>query len=315
MSEQLFEPDKYYVLEEEDWDKLYPSPYNIRKTDIEGQLIEWEPFIGSIRKNGIEKPLDVDPSGGIFDGQRRFAAIRIIVLEEKEQYADRPDERPRRTIPFICRDFDPREQTKWSINSNTHRKDITAHDLAKSIGFLVEEMGSQRAVAKYLGQSDSWVSECLTVLSTPERKWNKKDKKVVQETKPDSISVDDLPSSKRGGATRLGKFISSTGESKDLQRVVEDASSLPRDQRKELVEEVETIKKEEGEVTPEVVEEKIKEKQAIKKTTVMRSFRLENTTNDYLKTAEAQGVISNQHVWVNLQIQKGLEELGVMGEQ
>ena len=311
-SEEVFEKGKYYILEEEDWDKLYASEYNIRKTEIQGQELEWEPFVGSIRANGIEKPLDVDIYGGIFDGQRRYTAIRLIVAEERELYAERPDERPRRTIPFICRDFDSKEQTKWSINSNAHRKDITAHDLARSIGFLVEEMGSQHAVAEYLGQSDAWVSECLTVLSTPQRKWDKETKRVVDET-PEAVNVDEVAKSKRVSTSRLATFISSDGEKKDLKRVVDKASKLPKDQLKKLEKEVKKVKEEDGEVTTEAVEEKIEEKVEVKKVTVMRSFRLQNIVNDYLKTAEAQGLIDDQHEWVNEQVLKGLTELGVMG--
>lgn len=301
----LFKDGYTYHLPEEDWDLISPSDNNIRKTDIQG--VDWDEFKATIKQDGIDDPLDVTPEGAISDGQRRYLAIREIVAEEKLEYEEYDDGRVRagRTIPIYCSDLTPIEELKRGINKNVHREGINAHDLANGISDIVEELGSQHDAAIFLAMSDAWVSERLAVLSTPERSFDPKEKKVV-EKKREAISVDDVPKSK---LSTVGGLLSSTGGSKTLRKkIVEEAKTLPREDLKKLKKEV----KEEKDITPEEVVEKIEEaKEKIKRTT-NRTFRLDNEVNDGLNVAKGRGMITDHHEFGNKALREALRDLGVL---
>jgi len=306
---ELFKSGQRYLLPEEDWVRIYPSEYNVRKTDIEG-TVEWVELKASIKVDGITEDLDVTPKGAIWDGQLRNKIIREIVAEEILEYQEDPKlsgaVRAERVIPIITSDLTPLEQTKRSINKNTLRKDVNAHDLAKGIAFIIEELGTQHDAGIFLGQEDTWISERLAVLSTPERTFDKETEKVKEEESK-ALPLDKVP---KGKVSDIGGLISSTGKgSRKLKRVIaEEASKLPRDELKKLKKEVKKEKK----TTAEEVLEKIEEKKKKIKATVNRTFRLDRNINDALKIAEGRGLIDDQHMYVNGLLIGGLTELGVL---
>ena len=77
-----FEPGKHYDLPEEDWDDIFPSEHNVRKTDIQGTL-EWNELRASIKKDWVDDDLEITPDGAIWDGQRRYLLARELVVEER----------------------------------------------------------------------------------------------------------------------------------------------------------------------------------------------------------------------------------------
>lgn len=304
-----FEPGKHYDLPEEDWDDIFPSEHNVRKTDIQGTL-EWNELRASIKKDWVDDDLEITPDGAIWDGQRRYLLARELVVEERIELAEKGEVPPERTLPLRVRDLTPEEQIKRSLNKNILRKDVGVHDVANSLGNLIEILDTQAAVAEFLGQSDSWVSERLAVLSTPQQKFDDKTKKVVEKKskQPDMSKVSS------GKVSTVGELLSSLGEQpkKIQKRVVENTSTLPRDQLKDLKDEVKKKVKKGDTVTPEDLEEKIEEKKEIVKRTVNRTFRLQKHLNELLKTAEGRGYIEDQHEYVNDLLSAGLTELGLI---
>lgn len=304
-----FEPGKHYDLPEEDWDDIFPSEHNVRKTDVQG-TIEWNELRASLVKDWVDDDLEITPSGAIWDGQRRYLLAREIVLEEKIEYAERGEDPPERTLPLRVRDLTPEEQIKRSLNKNILRKDVGVHDVANSLAGLIDLLDTQTAVAEFLGQSDSWISERLAVLSTPQQKFDKKDKKVV-EKKSKRPDMSDVPS---GKVSTVAELLSSMGDQpkKIEKKVVESSSTLPRDQLKDLKDKVADKVKDGEVVTPEDLEKEIEKKKEIVKRTVNRTFRLQKHLNELLKTAEGRGYIEDQHEYMNGLLSAGLTDLGLI---
>lgn len=300
----IFDSGRVYYLPEEDWDMIFPSEQNIRKTDIKG-TIEWEDLRASIKSDGINVPLDITPDGAITDGQRRFLAIQEVVKELDVECLEMGTVREERVIPILVEDLTPEEALKRSINKNVHRKDINAHDLAEGIADLVESCGSQHGAALFLGMSDAWVSDRLTVLSTPDRVFDDKKKQVVS-TKPEPIPVENVPRTK---ISDVGGILRSSGGSSRLQKkIVDSASTIPKPDLRKVRKEIESEK----DITPEKVVEKLEDtKKEIKKTT-NRTFRLDNEINAALNVAKGRGLIEDHHAFGNGVLREALVDLGVL---
>jgi hypothetical protein len=303
----IFEAGKFYDLPEKDWDMIFPSEYNVRKTDIEG-TIEWDELYASMRRDWVEDHLEITPDGAIWDGQRRFALARQIVAEEKIESEESGKDRPERCLPLRCRDLTPEEQIKRSLNKNLLRKDVGAHDVAESLSDLIGILETQNAVAEFLGQSPAWISERIAVLSTPQRKYDKKEQKVVTDKKK-TPNLKDVPKGKVSSVADLLATIDGTSDEKE--DVAKKVSKLPRDQIKDLKDEVKKTTAKGDVVSSDKVQEKIEEKEEVVKRTVNRTFRLQREINDFLKVAEGRGYIEDQHEFVNDALRNGLRDVGM----
>lgn len=134
---------------------LVPDPNNERKT-----FANMDGLIASIRNVGIIEPPVVRPlSGGkyqLLTGHRRWAAAKHLGFEELEVVLRTGDEKE-----------DSVDTRLKSLVSNLQREAVPPLELAETLQGLLDEpngLDTQRQLASYLGKSESWVSDTLSLL-------------------------------------------------------------------------------------------------------------------------------------------------------
>lgn len=129
-------------------DQLFVSQGNIRKLEIEAKDL-----IPSIIEQGrVIKPLDVYREGdryAIIDGQRRFLAVKQIVVE----HPDLKDNLGLLPCVVHADVHNEEEAFKFSFTNSILSKDTPPLDKARAARKLIEQYGSQDEVCKRFGIS------------------------------------------------------------------------------------------------------------------------------------------------------------------
>ncbi|MDR1826989.1 MAG: ParB/RepB/Spo0J family partition protein [Methylobacteriaceae bacterium] len=136
---------------------VQPNPKNPRKhfdSDELQQLAE------SIRERGIIQPIvaravaDVPDTFEIIAGERRWRAAQIAGLEE---------------VPVLVVEADDKTALEFAIIENVQRTDLNPIDEATGYRRLMEEFAySHNDIAKALGKSRVYVTNCVRLLNLPE---------------------------------------------------------------------------------------------------------------------------------------------------
>lgn len=134
---------------------LRPSPTQPRKT-FDPQALE--DLQNSIREHGVLEPLIVRLQGDHYEiicGERRFRAASALGLKE---------------VPITVLDLTDEEAYAVSLHENIHRDNLTPVDEANAYRQLMAKglAANQQAVAKFVGVSQSRVSQKLALLEMPE---------------------------------------------------------------------------------------------------------------------------------------------------
>jgi ParB family chromosome partitioning protein len=137
---------------------LRPNPRNPRRNFGEESLDE---LAASIKEKGIIQPLLARPLAGIADayeiiaGERRWRAAQRAGLHE---------------VPVISFEADDRQALELAIVENVQRADLDPLEEAAGYERLGDEfLYTQADLAKVIGKSRSHVSNCLRLLTLPDR--------------------------------------------------------------------------------------------------------------------------------------------------
>ena len=120
-----------------------------------------EELTNSIKERGIIQPLIVRKSDNQDDkfeliaGERRWQAAQSAGLND---------------VPVVIISADNLKSLEMAIIENVQRKDLNPVEEAKSYKNLIENFGyDQEKVSKFIGKSRTHVSNCLRILSLPEK--------------------------------------------------------------------------------------------------------------------------------------------------
>ena len=120
-----------------------------------------EELASSIKERGIIQPLilrrseDQDNKYELIAGERRWQAAQSAGLHE---------------VPAVIIDADNLKSLELAIIENVQRKDLNPIEEAESYKNLIENFNyDQDKVAQFIGKSRSHISNCLRLLSLPEK--------------------------------------------------------------------------------------------------------------------------------------------------
>ena len=137
---------------------LVRNKYQPRKKFDETSL---EELTNSIRARGIIQPIIVRPSSDNIDqfeivaGERRWQAAQYAGLHE---------------VPVVIINADNLKTLEFAIVENVQRKDLNPIEEAEGYKRLIDEFSyDQEKVAKFIGKSRAHVSNCLRLLSLPQK--------------------------------------------------------------------------------------------------------------------------------------------------
>lgn len=133
---------------------LKPTPNQVRKTFDEQAL---EDLKVSIQEHGVVEPLVVRLQGDHYQivcGERRYRAAVALGLTD---------------VPVTVRELSDTEAYAISLHENIHRDNLTPVDEAAAYKHLLDSgmAANQQAVAKFVGVSQSRVSQKLALLEMP----------------------------------------------------------------------------------------------------------------------------------------------------
>ncbi len=120
-----------------------------------------EELTSSIKERGIIQPIIVRKSEDIIDkfeivaGERRWQAAQKAGLHK---------------VPAIIIEADNLKSLEFAIVENVQRKDLNPIEEAEGYKRLIEEFSyDQEKVAKFIGKSRAHISNCLRLLSLPQK--------------------------------------------------------------------------------------------------------------------------------------------------
>lgn len=130
--------------------KIVPNPDQPRREFSEEHLKE---LAASIKSNGLLQPISVRPNGEKFEliaGERRWRACRLNKMSH---------------IPCIVSEASDKERDERAIIENIQRESLTQLEEAHAYFRLKTTHGmKQTEIAKRVGRTDAWVSQCLKLL-------------------------------------------------------------------------------------------------------------------------------------------------------
>jgi ParB family chromosome partitioning protein len=137
-------------------ERLEIARTNVRQRDITADLDE---LAHSIETFGLQQPIVVQPKGDKFEiliGQRRYLAAKQL------GWATIPArvERQRR---------DEFEAKVLSFSENVQRRELSPRDKADACKYLLDKLGSPKAVSEHLGISEPTVRKWLGYAAVPEK--------------------------------------------------------------------------------------------------------------------------------------------------
>ena len=138
--------------------ELVRNRYQPRRSFDEESL---EELTNSIRERGIIQPIIVRKSENIIDkfeiiaGERRWQAAQKAGLHK---------------VPSVVIEADNLKSLEFAIVENVQRKDLNPIEEAEGYKRLIDEFSyDQEKVAKFIGKSRAHVSNCLRLLSLPQK--------------------------------------------------------------------------------------------------------------------------------------------------
>ena len=120
-----------------------------------------EELTNSIKERGVIQPLivrrsdDKDNKYELIAGERRWQASQNAGLHE---------------VPVVIIEADNLKSLEFAIIENVQRKDLNPIEEAEGYKKLIDEFGyDQDKVSKFIGKSKSHISNCLRLLTLPEK--------------------------------------------------------------------------------------------------------------------------------------------------
>ena len=117
-------------------------------------------LINSIKERGIIQPIIVRNSKNIkgkfeiIAGERRWLAAQKAGMHE---------------VPVVITEVDDLKSLEFAIVENVQRHDLNAIEEAQGYQSLINDFGyDQEKVAKFIGKSRSYITNCLRLLSLPD---------------------------------------------------------------------------------------------------------------------------------------------------
>ena len=136
-------------------EELIVSESNVRRTDI---IADVEELAKSIEKHGLQQPIVVQRVDGdkyeIVIGQRRYLAYKQL----------RKPTIQAKVVPPLG----PLMNKVLSFSENVQRRDLAPRDKADACQYLLQELGTIRAVAEELGVSEQTVRKWVGYEGVPE---------------------------------------------------------------------------------------------------------------------------------------------------
>lgn len=135
--------------------QLQVSKANVRTREITADVDE---LAYSMDAFGLQQPIVVQPRGDRFEiliGQRRFLAAKQLSWPTIDA----------RVLPQALNELDAKVA---SFSENAQRRDLTARDKADTCTYLLQQLGTVKAVAHRLGVSESTVRKWLGYAAVPE---------------------------------------------------------------------------------------------------------------------------------------------------
>ncbi|MBD1157285.1 ParB/RepB/Spo0J family partition protein [Pelagibacterales bacterium SAG-MED20] len=137
---------------------LVSNKFQPRKTFDEENL---QDLINSVRARGIIQPIIVRKSKDekskyeIIAGERRWLAAQKAGLHE---------------VPVVITEVDDLKSLEFAIVENIQRHDLNAIEEARGYQRLIHEFSyDQEKVAKFIGKSRSYITNCLRLLTLPDQ--------------------------------------------------------------------------------------------------------------------------------------------------
>ena len=120
-----------------------------------------EELTNSIKERGVIQPIIVRKSDNIIDkfeivaGERRWQAAQKAGLHK---------------VPVVVIEADNLKSLEFAIVENVQRKDLNAIEEAEGYKRLIDDFNyDQEKVAKFIGKSRAHISNCLRLLSLPQK--------------------------------------------------------------------------------------------------------------------------------------------------
>ena len=136
---------------------LVSNKYQPRKIFDEENL---QDLTNSIKERGIIQPIIVRKSKEkiskyeIIAGERRWLAAQRAGMHE---------------VPVVITQVDDLKSLEFAIVENVQRHDLNAIEEAQGYQSLINDFGyDQEKVAKFIGKSRSYITNCLRILSLPD---------------------------------------------------------------------------------------------------------------------------------------------------
>ena len=137
---------------------IVPNKFQPRKNFDKANL---EDLTNSIRERGIIQPLIVrksdvsDDKYELIAGERRWQAAQNAGLHQ---------------VPVVVLNVDNLKSLEFAIVENVQRKDLNPIEEAQGYKRLIDEFNyDQDKVAKFIGKSRAHISNCLRLLSLPQK--------------------------------------------------------------------------------------------------------------------------------------------------
>jgi len=137
---------------------IVPNKFQPRKNFDKANL---EDLTNSIRQRGIIQPLIVrksdvsDDKYELIAGERRWQAAQNAGLHQ---------------VPVVVLNVDNLKSLEFAIVENVQRKDLNPIEEAQGYKRLIDEFNyDQDKVAKFIGKSRAHISNCLRLLSLPQK--------------------------------------------------------------------------------------------------------------------------------------------------
>lgn len=192
--------DKFGPIEYIPLDQLDFGDKNVRHRDITADLDE---LAYSMDKFGLQQPIIVEVKGNRFEiisGQRRYYAAKQLGW---------PNISARRIkIPLSVLDA-----KVISFSENIQRRELSPGDKADACAYLLDQLGTPRAVAQHLGITEQTVKKWIDYAKVPEEL-----KALVQE---DVVTRDEV--------LRLFRYVPSTEKAVIIARRMKEIKAPKRD--------------------------------------------------------------------------------------
>lgn len=146
-------PQDSYRVESRKLSEIRPDPNQPRRHFDEAALKE---LAETMKEHGLLKNIEVDPSGMIVTGERRYHAAMLAGWKEMPVRVVRPK--------------DARERVKRQLVENLMHEPMNPIEIGETLKHLLQEQGGRHEdVARHIGKKRTYVTEHIQALTLPER--------------------------------------------------------------------------------------------------------------------------------------------------